>query len=561
MFVICVILAALLFGWLINYYSDSYRANSLRAFHRLETEMDGYIENIDSFIDVLYQEPLLTDFLNFFDHSIGEYFTRRLSYTEAQRTPSFIEECKNFVANNRYVISEIRLCPNGRTNIIHFADGSAPSYELNLPSSEVTPLPIQSFEYLYTRDLMDPSNLTQKQGEIQFVIDLSQLFQLLDSYNLEYAYIIDQNQTVKYSQSLEEANLFHLAVAISQNESGQGNIANGGGLNNVYYNVYHFPNYSFSLVTLIDSGRIFHQNATAFLLIGVLILILYFSISLLLALRMHHDTKEIRAILDIIENAKNGDFQKVSYQATRHDEYDMIALSLSDMAQKISDFIQHEYLLKLNQQRAEMIALENQIDPHFLYNTLEIIRSKAYLNGDSVVAGAIYNLGSLYRDIVKSDHIITVEEELQILTRYLKLMEFKYSDNFFYQINVPQEIRRLDTVKFWMQPIVENFFTHGFHKNEPYNVLLILGEEHESDYTLEFIDNGEHLSDEALAAINAKFSSSQMDEENTSSIGLRNVYLRLHYLYGEDVSMCVRNNDQTGVIVQVTIKKGECNHV
>ena len=117
--------------------------------------------------------------------------------------------------------------------------------------------------------------------------------------------------------------------------------------------------------------------------------------------------RDRHSILDFIETAENGEFRDIHFK-NRRDEYAQIAAALTRMGRSIERHIDREYVLTLEEQKARMAALQNQINPHFLYNTLEIIRCRALMNRDEEVSTAIENLGSLYRDIVKGDENISI---------------------------------------------------------------------------------------------------------------------------------------------------------
>lgn len=144
---------------------------------------------------------------------------------------------------------------------------------------------------------------------------------------------------------------------------------------------------------------------------------------------------------------------------TEHkNEYGRIAIALKDVSQKLEGYIRTEYVMKLKQQEAAMRALKHQINPHFLYNTLESIRSKALVCGDEETAEAITQLGSLYRKIVHCPDVITMKEEKELLELYLRLMSLRFAGNFVYQLELEKDLEGVRTPGFWLQPLAENFF-------------------------------------------------------------------------------------------------------
>lgn len=201
-----------------------------------------------------------------------------------------------------------------------------------------------------------------------------------------------------------------------------------------------------------------------------------------------------------------------------------------------------------------MIALQQQINPHFLYNTLEILRGRASANGDANLADAVAGLGRLYRGMVKTESVITLSMELDLLRSYLDIMEFRYEDTFCYQIQVEPALLNLATVKFWMQPIAENFFLHGFDPTSAFNLLMVVGREEGGAYIIDIINNGAPLSAQALGELNEALTAGETGQ--SGSIGLRNVAARLRYFYGERCTMQVLSSDLAGVTIRVAIQKG-----
>ncbi len=553
---ICTILLSLIILGVITRTISSYRMESESAFIRVEKSIETYNMAIDNYMQSIYaNKEILNDFLFFFGNNAEQYFTKHLLFEgNTYNNISFIDDCKKFVAQSNGMIKQINFISNLSTNTIKFDSFGNAEFDFNMDDRDValkTHFP--QYNYIYEKELPNPVNLKRKMGTIQFVLDISPQFSSLEKYNFKYAFVMNEkNISPLISETNTDlSNKFH---QLFSNEMFQGKI-DLNFLNNIHYTIHSSDQYSFSIATATDDVEIIKINFVTLLLLLAGFILFFTIMSIIIALRMNYDAKYLLSILDSINSFKEGHFTKHNIQR-RNDEYYMIADSLNDMSDKINQYISQEYILKIKQQKAEMKALEHQINPHFLYNTLEIIRSKAYINGDEVVANAVYNLGSMYRNIVKSDQIITYRDEIKMLTQYLELMEFKYEDNFYYQIDVPDSILERNTVKFWMQPLVENFFAHGFNKDNPYNLILILGEESDTCYTIEIVDNGKNINTDTLAELNCCLNV-DTDDSTTDHIGIKNVYLRLCYYYENLIKMSIENNEQAGITVRIIINKGD----
>jgi sensor histidine kinase YesM len=299
------------------------------------------------------------------------------------------------------------------------------------------------------------------------------------------------------------------------------------------------------------------NNKPLFILIVAGSFMVFVLMLLVIAAFMLRDAKYLNRILVTIGTAKSGDFKEIEL-GHRKDELRMIAQELNGMYSQLNHYIETEYKLKLKQKDTEMKMLQQQVNPHFLYNTLEIIRSSALVNHDEQVADAVSNLGGMFRAMVKSEDVITIGQELEILKHYLKIMEFKFSGNFYYQIDMPPEICALKTVKFWTQPICENFFVHGYDKSCEFNLLIISGKVQQDAYIINFTNNGTKIEPEDLGRINKQLQ--KVTEESYEKIGLLNVSSRLRYFYNNQVPMMISNNTEAGVTVSVRIER-ENGHV
>lgn len=273
----------------------------------------------------------------------------------------------------------------------------------------------------------------------------------------------------------------------------------------------------------------------------------------MILLHLNKDARAFSEILRFIHSAQNGQFKEI-HPNGKQDEYHTIATELDEMGRRISEYIEREYVLTRRQQQALLLAMQNQINPHFLYNTLEIIRSRALQNNDIEVANALQSLGSLFREIVKGDLIISIDQELSLTEKYLSFMKFRYHDRFTYDFFVDDEVRKMETVKCWMQPIVENYFKHSFDKTNEFNFLSIEGTMEQEYAVICISHNGFPADPEVLKILNQDFARDDLQIES-DSIGLRNICVRLKSLYGNALSMHIENRSPQGFQITVKIPK------
>lgn len=173
------------------------------------------------------------------------------------------------------------------------------------------------------------------------------------------------------------------------------------------------------------------------------------------------------------------------------------------------------------------------------------------------MADAIAMLGTLYRARMHKTDSITLKEEFALFEMYLKIMTLRFGDNFVYQTEIEEGIGEIPTVNFWLQPLAENFFAHGFDQESEYNLLIVSGCAQKGGAEILIIDNGCGADPSKLLDIRRNML--EGNDEVEADIGLRNVYMRLNYFYGNGFKMDVGNNPEGGFRVSIFIPGKEEN--
>lgn len=264
-------------------------------------------------------------------------------------------------------------------------------------------------------------------------------------------------------------------------------------------------------------------------------------------------SNRLETILKGMERVMGGDLS-VRLEVKREDELDIISENFNIMCENLDTYIQKSYLAEIEQKNAEMSALQSQINPHFLYNTLEAIRMKAICNGDKEVGKMLYGLAVVFRSQIKDDNIVNVAKELYYCKKYLELFEFRYQDKFQFKIDCPEQYAILPVIKFIVQPIIENYFAHGIRLQEDNNFLEILVEGKNNNLLIHVKDNGIGMTEEEIIE---KRREMKNKSNNTNSIGLLNVHRRMTAAYGEDYGVELQKNIDKGLWVTLKIPMEE----
>lgn len=208
---------------------------------------------------------------------------------------------------------------------------------------------------------------------------------------------------------------------------------------------------------------------------------------------------------------------------------------------------------KLNQVEAEFKALASQINPHFLYNTLETIRMKAYCNDDKETADLVKKLGKFMRRCLEvKDGMVTLESELEFTKSYLELQAARFGDRVSYSIycEVDRQYRILPLI---IQPIVENAFVHGIESSKANGKINIRIFYRGENVQIEVSDNGRGIEPDKMNELLAKLE--RNDTSSGKSIGLTNVNKRIKMYHGEQYGMSIETVLGRGTTIKITVPR------
>lgn len=252
--------------------------------------------------------------------------------------------------------------------------------------------------------------------------------------------------------------------------------------------------------------------------------------------------KPIARIINRIEHIASGDF---SYDPLIEGDDELgqigkgINLMSKDLKKWIETSLEHERLKK----NYEFKMLQNQINPHFLYNTLNSIKWMGSMQRSTGIVEVTTALINMLRKVSKIDtETITIEEELKFISDYATIQKYRYGNMFTVEYNVEkQELYQAKIIKFSLQPLVENAIFHGIEpKNKPGKIKINIYTDKENGDVLliEVIDDGVGLLPDELAELNKRL---HTIEDNTASIGLPNIHQRIVMEYGDQHGLSIKS--------------------
>lgn len=244
------------------------------------------------------------------------------------------------------------------------------------------------------------------------------------------------------------------------------------------------------------------------------------------------------------------------YQAAFAD----IAHSINKMAESLKENIDKAYYYQLKHKEAEMQELQAKFNPHFLYNSLDVFRARCYENGDDETAELIAQTASVFRGFIGAQTFIPLQQELAFSQRYLAIYRARHNDAMQILYDIDKEVLQYGIIRNVLQPLIENYFAHGFDPSRQDNILQFRGYIRDEDtYVLTVEDNGFGMEEDALQTLNAHLQEPIATEQE--SYGLKNLHQRIQLYYGPKCGLVIRKNPTGGLIAELCVlrKKPEEN--
>lgn len=254
-----------------------------------------------------------------------------------------------------------------------------------------------------------------------------------------------------------------------------------------------------------------------------------------------------------MKKTSEGDFSIQLPEELSKNEFNDLHIGFNHMVSRINELIQTVYETRHLQQESEYKALQAQINPHFLYNTLDTICWQAKLQHNEEIFQTAYSLASLFRASVGSKKaFIPVKEEISYIQDYLNIQKARYRDKIEISIAVAPELENVLIPKLILQPIVENAFIHGLEKKRGRGRLALRGIVSEENQMAIFMveDNGVGMSEKQIEQLFV------LDKEKKHSIGLQNVQQRLQILYEGTYNIQIVSVPEEGTTVILRLPTG-----
>ena len=283
-----------------------------------------------------------------------------------------------------------------------------------------------------------------------------------------------------------------------------------------------------------------------FFIMGTLAIFISIFISVLISRSILHPIKKL---VNTMHQVEEGNLD-VSIDIKNDNEIGELAKAFNLMTNRVNNLVNQNKKIEKNKRKNELRALQAQINPHFLYNTLDSIIWMAESKNYKAVVTMTSALAKLFRiSISKGEQYITVAEEIEHVENYLKIQKIRYGDHLDYHIDVEEDIKQNKIIKLIIQPIVENAIYHGI-KNVPGGGMIDISvKKYDNKILITIADDGVGMSEQE---INLLFSKDQElpKEKKLGGVGVRNVDNRIKLYYGEDYGLEIESEIYEGTTVK-----------
>ncbi|MDQ0256655.1 two-component system sensor histidine kinase YesM [Evansella vedderi] len=308
--------------------------------------------------------------------------------------------------------------------------------------------------------------------------------------------------------------------------------------------------------TLYESA---YDVAIINIIYGVVGLLLVIFATLLVSVRI---TTPIRELLDNIKKVEQGNME-VKFQSLGNDEIGILGQRFKMMIDRINHHINREYKLEIENKTNQLKVLYSQINPHFLYNTLQSIGTMALKKDVPEIYGSLNDLSQIMRYCMNTEEdTVPLVKEINYTKAYMLLQKQRFGDELEYTLKIDEDTLHIHVPKMILQPMIENYFKHGFDRRESIGIIKLECRKEEDFLTIHVTDNGTGVSEEKLHKLKKKLIDGGVRRANGEQIGLKNVYERLRLYYSGKAEFEFGNLRERGfrVSMKLPVEMEGINH-
>ncbi|WP_163195422.1 sensor histidine kinase [Clostridium thermarum] len=306
--------------------------------------------------------------------------------------------------------------------------------------------------------------------------------------------------------------------------------------NNTLYSYDLIPALNIKIINRTAIGNLIKSSAlsSGYTILAVVIGVFVLEVFTYFALKKIFS--RLNQIVRVMSLVASGNFN-IRIPAAHSDEVGQMAHNFNILIEKINTLINDSIKRETAHKDAQLAALQYQINPHFIYNTIDIFRMKLEMEGDFEMADSITSFGKLLRyNMNRDSQYTTIQEEVDYVEKYIQLQKVRHGNKIKFEVDLPEELKNVKLIRFILQPIVENSICHGFGREKRELFIKLNFFRSLASIYIQVIDNGVGISKDKLDQLNQYFRTSKplgKKLDTDKSIGLENINGRIKLFYGE----------------------------
>lgn len=546
---IILISAVTLFALLVSYNtSQDKQRTAIDSVERVANQLENIVTDNEKKLDkvvanLMASSEMITSMYQYFELEAAAYLQKSLS---EQKNNAFLY-LPRIVTEMYYLdddIESVTISLNDYKEVYY-------STKENKGGKKYLHTPIRNNQVVYQKAIKDPNTLSQI-GIVSIVFNDKELERILDNdkekTSLQAAIISDTKKLVYYQGQYRQDSVLQQKIAANLEESSVISLKD---LEKQYYIKSVHTSNDFEVLAFISKKEVNNESMKSlffFLFVSAIL-----DGILLFGLRktFKRYVIQVEDIQKGTNQVSNGNMEVRIEEKTKQGELKDISHSINQMLDSINRNIEDIYNLEIKQKDANMRALQSQIDPHFLYNTLEYIRMYAVSEGADELSNVVYVFGSLLRNSITQEKVVTIRHELEFCEKYAYLYQMRYRDRIAYGFQIEKELGEISIPKFSIQPLVENFFIHGIDHTRKNNTISVKVSKQDGYTCILIKDNGTGVHEDKLKKINELLKTPSSENQLESSIGIHNVNARLRSFFGDTYSMRLKTNPLGGLTIEI----------
>lgn len=416
----------------------------------------------------------------------------------------------------------------------------------------------RSWVITLSRGIRNFSGKGENDGVVFIDLNYSAISELCDQNSMGsrgYIFILDENGNIVYhpqqQQLYNELQTENIDLVMNAESD---TIRTGRGSDEKIYTMARSDKTGWTIVGCMNTAELLKKSQKAqsiYLVMAIGLVAVALFLSNIIARNI---TLPIQKLRDSMARVQEGDFHGADIEVLSENEIGSLTKSFNVMTHRIEELMEQNIHEQEQKRKSEMKALQSQINPHFLYNTLDSIIWMAEGKKNEEVVLMTASLARLLRQSISNeDEVVSIGNEIEYVRSYLTIQKMRYKDKLEFEIDVDPSIKYIKIVKLVLQPIVENAIYHGLKYKESKGLLIVRGYTRGENAFIEIADNGVGMDAETLKHI---FERHKVNY-HSNGVGVYNVQKRLQLHYGADYGITYRSEPGIGTTATIIIPRNQ----